>query len=113
MIQEIIFRFSPSLLGSYDQPNPPIADNAAVIFLERGQALVGVWDSATCGFSHPANQRELAADALKAILASYPDIDLTSAELRFFTCPDSLLNRFDWQWGNSQNQTNQPPTTGI
>ena len=100
MVQEIIFRFTPSLLGNFDQPQPPIANLAGVILLQRGEILVGAWDAECCGFIHPDNQRELAAEALAAVLESYPDVDPASSLLRVFTCPLSLVHRFDfgaWQ----------------
>jgi hypothetical protein len=98
MVQEITFQFTPSLMGSYDRPNPPILHNAGVIVIQDGRALVGVWDAEVCGFGHPCNQQDLAAAALNAVLESYPDVDLTSKEERFFTCPESLVNQFDWNW---------------
>jgi len=98
MVQEIIFRFTPSVMGSYDQPKPDIPPNAGVILLQRGHALVGIWDAEICGFAHPANQVALAAEALAAVLGSYADADLASDEIRFFTCPQSLIERFDWDW---------------
>lgn len=97
MVTEIVFRFQPSLLGSFDQPQPPINHLAGVIVLQRGQALVGRWDAEICGFMHPANQRELAAEALTAILESYPEADLTSSDMRFFTCPEPLATRMDFE----------------
>src|SRR5262245_53918418 len=102
MVQEIAFRFNPSLMGSFDQPNPPINHNAGVIVLQNGDAIVGVWDAKIRGFAHPANQQDLADEALDVILASYPEIDLRSREVRFFTCPESLVNRFDWNWKDSR-----------
>ena len=100
MVQAIEFRFTPSLLGSFDQPEPPIPDLAGVILLQRGEALVGAWDADCCVFIHPANQQDLAAEVLAAVLAAYPDADLASTELRVFTCPPSLVARYDfgpWQ----------------
>jgi hypothetical protein len=100
VVQEVAFRFTPSLMGSFDQPQPPIPNLAGVILLQQGEALVGAWDAECCGFIHPANQAELAAEAMAAILAAYPDADLSSTELRVFTCPPSLVARFDfgaWQ----------------
>jgi hypothetical protein len=69
-----------------------------VILLQHGNALVGAWDSEVCGFSHPKNQRELAAEAMAAVLESYPNADIENHELRFFTCPESLIERFNWDW---------------
>lgn len=100
MVQEVAFRFTPSLMGSFDQPQPPIPSLAGVILLQRGEALVGAWGAECCGLIHPVNQRELAAEALAAVLAAYPDADLSSGELRVFTCPPPLVARFDfgaWQ----------------
>ena len=97
MVQEIVFRLSPSLLGSFDQPNPAIPDGSGVILLQRGNAFVGSWDAEVCGFVHPFNQHELAAEALAAVLGSYPDADMTTNELRVFTCPRSLVDQFVWQ----------------
>src|ERR1700749_4811290 len=96
MVQEIAFRFTPSLMGSFDQPNPTISHNSGVILLQNGDALVGLWDAEVCGFTHPANQKDLAAEALSAILKSFPNVDLKSQKTRFFTCPESLVNQFDW-----------------
>ena len=97
MVQEVAFRFTPSLLGSFDRPQPPIPNLAGVILLQRGEALVGAWDADCCGFIHPANQRELAAEARAAVLAAYPDADLATDELRVFTCPELLVARFDFE----------------
>jgi hypothetical protein len=97
MVQEVAFRFAPSLMGSFDQPRPPIPNLAGVILLQRGEALVGAWDAECCGFVHPANQRGLAADAFAAILESYPDAASPRPQLRVFTCPPSLVARFDWR----------------
>jgi hypothetical protein len=97
MVTEINFRFRPSLMGSFDQPQPPIPHLGGIIVLQRGQALVGYWDAEVCGFMHPANQRELAAEALAAVLESYPDADLTSDDVRFFTCPKLLAARMDFE----------------
>jgi hypothetical protein len=100
VVQEVAFRLAPSLMGSFDQPQPPIPHLAGVILLQRGEALVGAWDAECCGFIHPANQRQLATEALAAVLAAYPDANQSSADLRVFTCPPSLVVRFDfaaWQ----------------
>ena len=99
MVQEIKFRFTPSLMGSFDQPDPPIPHLGGVIVLHKnGDALVGQWDADVCGFGYPANQRELAAEALAAILESYPDANKAIVEQRFFTCPASLFAKCDWKW---------------
>jgi hypothetical protein len=101
MVEQITFRFTPGPLGSFDQPQPPIPDQAGVILLQRGKTLVGVWDAECSGFMHPANQGELADEALTAVLESYPDAASVSGEIRVFTCPSQLLARFDWQWPNA------------
>ncbi|MDB5339704.1 MAG: hypothetical protein JWN70_5323 [Planctomycetaceae bacterium] len=95
MVQEVVFRFMPSLLGSFDEPDP-IPHLAGVILLQHGEALVGSWDAECCGFIHPSNQNELAANALEAVLAAYPDVDLKSDTLRIFTCPPILIARYDF-----------------
>lgn len=111
MVQAVEFRFKPSLMGSFEQPEPPIPSLAGVILLQQGEALVGAWDAECCGFIHPANQRELAAEALAAVLASYPNTDLTTNELRVFTSPPSLVDRFDfgaWQDEWSRRTASRP-----
>lgn len=96
MCQEIAFRFQPSLLGSFDQPQPPIPHLAGVILWQHGKALVGAWDAEVAGFIHPVNQGDLEEEARTAILAAYPDADMTSDELRVFTCPEPIVARYDF-----------------
>ena len=97
-IEEIVFCFTPSLLGTFDQPQPIIADGAAVIVLQRGEALVGTWHEDIGGFTHPANQNELASEALSAVISFYPDAQQASDVMRVFTCPEPLAQKFDWNW---------------
>ena len=102
MVHEIVFSFKPSLLGSFDNPQTPIADQSGVILLQRGNALVGIWDAQGCGFSHPANQKELEGEALAAILVAYPNAETVSSDLRVFTCPKEIYERFNW--GSTDNR---------
>ena len=97
-VQELFFRVRGGGLvgGLYDNPQPAISDQAAVIMVDRGGALVGVWDEANCGFSHPSNQFDLERDAKSAVQESYPDMDFTKHSERIFTCPLSIANRFVW-----------------
>lgn len=112
MVQKIDFQLTPSLLGSFDNPQPPIPTLSAVILLQRGEALVGAWDAECCGFIHPVNQVELASEALAAILATYPATDLANEELRVFTCPQPIVDRFDFgAWQDEWLRLAQPPAT--
>jgi hypothetical protein len=77
---------------------PFLPHHSALIILQDGRALVGRWNAEMGGFDHPVNQLELAPDALAAILASCPDVDLAAASFRVFTCPPSVAERCDYDW---------------
>ena len=96
MVKEITFDPMLNSTGIFTRPDPPILDLAGIIFVQRGEALVGAWDAERGGFVHPYNQRELSADALAAVREAYPDAEAASVNLRVYICPQSLVGRFDW-----------------
>ncbi len=102
MVTEIVFRRQSmqSTRRRGLEPVSPLAHLAGVILLHGDQALVGAWDAEHGGFIHPDNQQELAAEALAAVLAADPTAQHPRPEIRVFTCPEELVNRFDfgsWQ----------------
>lgn len=96
MVKEITFDPTLSSTGIFTHLDPPIPDLAGIILVQRGEALVGAWDAERGGYVHAYNQRELSADALPAAREAYPDAEAASVNLRVYTCPQSLVGRFDW-----------------
>jgi hypothetical protein len=74
-----------------------LANLAGVMLLERGEALVGAWDTECRGFVQRINQRGLADEALASVLKSNPEAASPSSALRAFTCPPPMVARFRWR----------------
>jgi hypothetical protein len=97
-IQQIEFRCTDD---TYGMPFPPIPDGSIVILVQDGRAEVGRYeeprppDEPSPAFDHPANAADLSADALRAVLAAFPHIDLNGPAVTF-TCPAELAARAVW-----------------
>jgi hypothetical protein len=97
-IRQIEFRCTDATFG---MPFPHIPDGSIVILVQDGRAEVGRYeeprppDEPSPAFDHPVNAEELAVDALRAVLGTFPYIDLNGPSLTF-TCPDELAARTVW-----------------
>jgi hypothetical protein len=98
-MQAITFRCTEETFG---MPDPHIPDGAYIILVQNGRAEVGRYeeprppDEPMPMFDHPANVDELAADAMRAVQAAFPDID-PCGHARVFTCPPDLAARAVWR----------------
>jgi hypothetical protein len=95
-VVEIRFHAEKASRGLYEEPQPLLAECAPVILVQRDDFLVGEWQGG--GFAHPANQRELAAEAEAAVRAAFPSESLAQCAIRIFTCPRVIAARFNWNW---------------
>ena len=97
-MERIIFR---PTADTYGMPSPHIPDGSTIILVQDGRAEVGRYEEPhppeepSPAFSHPDNTAELAAGALQAVLAAYPETDLHDSSL-VFTCPPELAARAVW-----------------
>ena len=97
-MEQITFR---PTADTYGMPSPHIPDGSHIILVQDGRAEVGRYEEPrppeepSPSFDHPANTDELATDALRAVLAAYPDANLQGASL-VFTCPPELAARAVW-----------------
>jgi hypothetical protein len=99
MIQQITFRCTADTFG---WPEPHIPDGTFVILVQDGRAEVGRYEEPrppeepSPAFEHPSNVPELAEDAMRAVRAAFPEMDLHGPSL-VFTCPPELAARAVWQ----------------
>ena len=98
-MQQIAFRVTPDTWGT---PDPPVPDGTVMILVQDGRAEVVRYEAPSPphdkwpAFDHPVNGAHLAADALKRVLATFPDVDLHGPALTFI-CPPDLAARTIWR----------------
>lgn len=93
---EIRFNAEKASRGLFEEPDPALAPLAPIILVRCNDFLVGEWEE-DC-FVHPANQRELAAEAEKAVRDAFPSESFASNCIRLFSCPADVAAKFDWNW---------------
>jgi hypothetical protein len=98
-MQSIVFRASAETFGL---PDPPIPEGTVIILVQDGAATIGRYqapsppDNPWPAFDHPLNVEDLAAEALEAVLAEHPGIDLRGPAL-VFVCPEELAAKAVWR----------------
>lgn len=97
-MQRIVFRVTAETFG---MPDPPVPNGTIMILVQDGEAEVGRYEAPTPespwpAFDHPVNVEELAEEALEAVLAEHPGIDLHGPSLTF-VCPEELTTRAVWK----------------
>jgi hypothetical protein len=87
---------------TYGMPFPHIPDGSIVILVQDGRAQVGRYeeprppDEPFPAFDHPANVEGLESEAMRRVLAEFPDIDPHGRAL-VFICPEELAARAVWK----------------